>query len=63
MPDMVLKPVKTNMNASPSKKTFNFFTWCQMIACLSRSYDARKRRTGKLRNNFTWSTSIVVPLK
>ena len=44
MPDMVLKPVKTNMNASPSKNTFNFFTWWQMIACLSTSYDARKTK-------------------
>lgn len=47
MPDMVLKPVKTNMNASPSKNTFNFFTWCQMIACLSKSYDARKKNNNR----------------
>ena len=27
MPDIVLKPVKTNMKASPRRNTFNFFTW------------------------------------
>ena len=27
MPDIVLKPVKTNMKASPRRNTFSFFTW------------------------------------
>ena len=27
MPDMVLKPVKTNMKARPSRNTLSFFTW------------------------------------